>query len=289
MMNISLRATDNINDNASTSIQKGFGNDSTPEGFILQLRYRETTFEITFTCVILTIAFFGCIGNLATIGKIVYDPKYHKPTFAVIGQLALADFLSVTVLTFDNMTNFSKFLPEFTVIRDIFQLSSFFHVCLLSAVRYLITVHPLQSRQHLTVKSMCLCSLTIWISSGVVIIGLIYTVEAVPKIYVLTTYLIFNVLILLIVCSVVALLHVKKIRTLQNSLSVTEQSQRRMNIVVTVIISIFVLYQLFIVAGKIIFTFSDQLIGYYLVYGFVIIGSLNFSCNPYILFLSQII
>lgn len=68
-MNISLRATDNINDNASTSIQKGFGNDSTPEGFILQLTYRETTFEITFTCVILTIAFFGCIGNLATIGK----------------------------------------------------------------------------------------------------------------------------------------------------------------------------------------------------------------------------
>lgn len=120
MMNISLRATDNINDNASTSIQKGFGNDSTPEGFILQLRYRETTFEITFTCVILTIAFFGCIGNLATIGKIVYDPKYHKPTFAVIGQLALADFLSVTVLTFDNMTNFSKFLPEFTVFRDMF-------------------------------------------------------------------------------------------------------------------------------------------------------------------------
>lgn len=90
MINITLRATDIIGDNVSKSIQKGFENDSTSEGFTLQLRFSETTFEITFTCVIFTIAFFGCIENLATIGRIVYDPIYHTQTFAAIGVLALA-------------------------------------------------------------------------------------------------------------------------------------------------------------------------------------------------------
>lgn len=61
MINITLRATDIIGDNVSKSIQKGFENDSTSEGFTLQLRFSDTTFEISFTCVIFTIAFFGCI------------------------------------------------------------------------------------------------------------------------------------------------------------------------------------------------------------------------------------
>lgn len=47
--------------------------------------------------------------------------------------------------------------------------------------------------------------------------------------------------ILLIICSIIILLHVKKIRTLRNSLAVTDQTQRRMNIVVTVIISIIII------------------------------------------------
>lgn len=49
--------------------------------------------------------------------------------------------------------------------------------------------------------------------------------------------IIVDTFILLIVCSIIILLHVKKIRTLRNSLAVTDQTQRRMNIVVTVIIS----------------------------------------------------
>lgn len=53
--------------------------------------------------------------------------------------------------------------------------------------------------------------------------------------------IIVDTFILLIVCSIIILLHVKKIRTLQNSLAVTDQTQRRMNIVVTVIISIIII------------------------------------------------
>lgn len=53
--------------------------------------------------------------------------------------------------------------------------------------------------------------------------------------------IIADTFILLIVCSIIILLHVKKIRTLRNSLAVTDQTQRRMNIVVTVIISIIII------------------------------------------------
>lgn len=53
--------------------------------------------------------------------------------------------------------------------------------------------------------------------------------------------IIVDTFILLIVCSIIVLLHVKKMRTLRNSLAVTDQPQRRMNIVVTVIISIIII------------------------------------------------
>uniref|UniRef100_A0A8W8LJ44 G-protein coupled receptors family 1 profile domain-containing protein n=1 Tax=Magallana gigas TaxID=29159 RepID=A0A8W8LJ44_MAGGI len=85
------------------SITGGLGDNSrSSEGFTLQLYFIETTFEIAFTCVTFTIAFFGFVGNLVTVGEIVRDPKYHTPTFAAIGLLALADFLSVTFFSLIN-------------------------------------------------------------------------------------------------------------------------------------------------------------------------------------------
>lgn len=66
-----------------------------------------------------------------------------------------------------NLTNLRFFWYFGYLMSDIVYLSFYPHVCLLCAVRYLITVYPLQSRQHLTVIAVCLCSLTIWISSGI--------------------------------------------------------------------------------------------------------------------------
>ncbi|XP_052680279.1 melanocortin receptor 4-like [Crassostrea angulata] len=297
MIDITTSATDNLDDNISKIIQRGFRNNVTSKGLTLQLDYIDTTFDITFTCVIFTVAFFGCIGNLVTIGKIVLDPIYHTPTFAVIGQLALADFLSVTIAAFVRMTNIMNICntcSHFVFIVNTSALISYSHLCFLSIVRYLITVHPLQSRQHLTVTAVCSCSLTIWIFCGVFEALLTYTTE--NWIYTIKLSLIVNVFVLLIVCSIITLLHVKKIRTLRNSLSVTDHSQRRMNIVVTVIIGIFVLYRLIWMAIGIIVLicfqeFSDEL--YYqtegLFYFSIFIECINFSCNPYILFLSQFI
>lgn len=47
--------------------------------------YIGTTFEKALACATFTIAFFGVVGNLATICKIIRDPKYHTSLFAAIG------------------------------------------------------------------------------------------------------------------------------------------------------------------------------------------------------------
>lgn len=262
----------------------------------LQLSLTETTFEVTFTCVIFTIAFFGAIGNLAAIGKIIYDPKYHTPTFAAIGQLALADFLSVIVFSFVSLTNIFRIWWFIIFILNTALASSYFHVCLLSAVRFLITVYPLQSQQHLTVTGVCLCSVTVWITSGVAGFVFYKFWTSYTSFLSQICIIIIDVVILLTVCLIMILFHVRKIRTLQNSLSVTDQSQRRMNIVVTVIVGIFVLLQLSKLSAKILFMSYFKLSSYELLYSakyllncVTFIGCLNFSCNPYILFLSQFI
>lgn len=46
---------------------------------------------------------------------------------------------------------------------DIFYLNSSGHVLLLCGVRYLVTVYPIHSRQHLTVKAVGFCSLSMWV------------------------------------------------------------------------------------------------------------------------------
>lgn len=48
------------------------------------------------------IAFLGIVGNIATIAKILHDSKFHTPTFAAIGFLALADFFSIVSFTLSN-------------------------------------------------------------------------------------------------------------------------------------------------------------------------------------------
>lgn len=149
VLNITTSASKNIDDDVNISIEEGIGDDSTFEETTLRLLYIETTFEKVFACATFTIAFFGVVGNLATICKIIRDPKFHTPTFAAIGLLASADFLSVTFLSFMNLTINLFDILTFDInlfgyfISNIVYLSSYLHVCLLCAVRYLITVYPL--------------------------------------------------------------------------------------------------------------------------------------------------
>lgn len=61
-----------------------------------------------------------------------------------------------------NIGGLHDYASIFHLIFDIFYLNSSGHVLLLCGVRYLVTVYPIHSRQHLTVKAVGFCSLSMW-------------------------------------------------------------------------------------------------------------------------------
>lgn len=241
------------------------------------------------------IAFLGIVGNIATIAKILHDSKFHTPTFAAIGFLALADFFSIvsfTVSSVANMISFDLDMLNFdytTIVRecfDIFYLSSTGHVLLLSCVRYLITAHPFHSRQHLTVTAVSLCSLSIWFVSMICAVAFFF-IRAVMELYSIIMRVIYHSIVLVIVCIIMASMHFKKLTALQNSLCETRLTEKRMNVVVVLIIMIFVLFNLSLIAEnmyKYMFLQSSIQENSYLNAITALCAYVNYACNPYILF-----
>jgi hypothetical protein len=121
----------------------------------------------------LVIGSLGLIGNICTILKIWSDKKFHTQTFTVIWCLAFADFLSIVEWHFNGFINLARSIIGdhvlvvivLAIVREVFFFSSLGHMVLLSVVRYLITVHPPQSRSHLTTSVVMLWSVTVWILS----------------------------------------------------------------------------------------------------------------------------
>lgn len=262
------------------------------EHFIFLIVYGHTTTEITIACVYLVIASFG---NLVTICKILYEPRLHTPTFAVIGYLALADFFSVIAFTLFFFTTLVKLVKSFAICLYALSVNSSSHVVLLSIVRYFITIYPLQSRRHLTINKISLTSLLIMFISILFAVGTYYIYETND-----THRYVINCLLvtieMVIVCSILISLHVKKLKVIHNSPSATEQTERRMNAVFTTIIIFFLIFKTctfiltvywYLVFHKLV---SHDLNTYLPLQSIVTLtGCINYSCNPYILFLSPIV
>lgn len=68
--------------------------------FTFWIAYVNTTTEVTIVWAFFVIASFGILGSLVTMGNILYEPKLHTPTFAVIKYFDLTDFFSVITCTF---------------------------------------------------------------------------------------------------------------------------------------------------------------------------------------------
>jgi hypothetical protein len=278
----------------------------TLDNFQSQLEYTKFLAVIT-----LVIGGLGLIGNISTILKIWRDKKFHTPTFTVIACLAFADFISIIRCYFIYFTNLQQtqsfyetivFVVLFTAC-DMSYNSSLGHMMLLSVVRYLITVHPLQSRSHLTTSVVLLWSLTVWVLSlmfsafrtvslAVVFhyVGSeIFTSEA--SIWVLNLVRIIQTLTPF--CTILSL-HCLKMKYLKSS-QVKTETKKRMNLIITNILAVFFIFQTFIIVF-----FASKFLIYYgnlgtsvVVHkfnmhwhnGIILISFVHFSCNPYIYFL----
>lgn len=251
--------------------------------FQIEFHYNESSYEIAVMYICFVILILGIIGNLFTMTQIVFESEFHTPTFVAIGYLALTDFFSIIffgILYFTNMLMVDELSKHFSYVDNMLYFSSSGHVLLLSTVRYHIIVHPLQSRHHLTLKAVFFCSLSVWIWSALFAVVLTYINENILKVIV-------NIIALILVSSILILLHIRKINALHSSPSVTQQTQTRMNLVITAMISIFVLYHIFLVAEYLIlhklFVVGNK-VKRSINLIVVVTGCLNYSCNPYILF-----
>ncbi|XP_052692368.1 olfactory receptor 51T1-like [Crassostrea angulata] len=116
----------------------------------------------------------GLIGNSITVCFVAVSKRLHTPTYVLIGCLAVSDVL-VSVTRYVQIFE-KSFFKEYTQIyiywtfSFLFLHSAFFHMVLVSYVRFVFITNPLRSL-ILTCKKILWMSFAIWISSIVVSIG----------------------------------------------------------------------------------------------------------------------
>lgn len=125
-----------------------------------------------------------------------------------------------------NIGGLHDYASIFHLIFDIFYLNSSGHVLLLCGVRYLVTVHPIHSRQHLTVKAVGFCSLSMWVLC-ILFAVFAYIMCTNKKLYSIISCSIYYLILLVFVSFIMISLHVKKLTAIQQSPCETRRIERR--------------------------------------------------------------
>lgn len=125
-----------------------------------------------------------------------------------------------------NIGGLHDYASIFHLIFDIFYLNSSGHVLLLCGVRYLVTVYPIHSRQHLTVKAVGFCSLSMWVLC-ILFAVFAYIIRTNKKLYSIISCSICYLILLVFVSFIMISLHVKKLTAIQQSPCETRRIERR--------------------------------------------------------------
>ncbi|XP_048741203.2 type-1 angiotensin II receptor-like [Ostrea edulis] len=304
--NVLLNSTTNTDISGNETQAVSGNNANIPILFFTLDNFRSASSEII-AVTTLVIGTLGLVGNLFTILKITIDKKFHTPTFAVIGCLSFADFLSIVrcyVVYFTTLPSLGHGVQVSTMLFMAFEASYFSslgHMMLLSVVRYLMTVHPLQSRSHLTTLVVILWSVMVWILSLLLssFEALYITILLAGQIENLSTILNWSVNIrslfqvLFPFCTIITL-HCLKMKYLRSS-QVRTNTRRKMNLIITVILSVFLTSQSFIMVLNLmellrshgIFKSYVRILEFlkYFIDLTILLQFVHFSCNPYIYFL----
>ncbi|XP_062607082.1 trace amine-associated receptor 5-like [Saccostrea cucullata] len=266
-------------------------------------------FEKSIAILTLIIGLLGFVGNIVTIFKIVCDKRLHTPTFLAIGCLALPDTLNIigifvrkfsdlfiyVVIQHDYNESMFEFLT-FYFLDQTFISCSTAHIVFLAMIRYLLIVHPLESKVRLTVPIVMSCSVMIWIyslllSAFILIIIATITEDSIDRSgKIMYTFSILSILRgWLAICAII-IMHIKKVMALNMS-SVTNTICLRMNVIICIILSVYVFslipfmlftcYSLYVVNTDSLLSFSFVIYMYDIC---LIFGIFNFSCNPYVIF-----
>ncbi|XP_062609704.1 melanocyte-stimulating hormone receptor-like [Saccostrea cucullata] len=271
-------------------------------------------FEKSTTVLALIIGILGFVGNIVTICTVSCYKKFHTPTFVAISCLALSDALNIIIIFLEKfLALFSYLYIQMSVYRGSFwyMVASFLpeaivncssaHIVFLSIIRYLLVAQPLESKVRLTASIVLACSVMIWFYSSLftafILIMLFTILKYYPSQYRIMklTFVIIRVVWGLFSLCAIVIIHIKKMKALKMS-SVTNSIHRRMNVVISIILIVFVCYQIscmyIYISALFYFIFGNSILFMNLLYSYnivVLLGLLNFSCNPYILFFASMI
>jgi hypothetical protein len=138
-----------------------------------------------------------------------------------------------------------------TIVSEMSYFSSLGHMMLLFLIRYLITVHPLQSRIHLTALVVTLWSITVWIMSLILslcearmVTNVFLSNQREHKREIMTWY--WNSVSLiraLFPFFTIITLHCLKMKSLRSS-HIRLKDKNRMNLIITTVLGIFLTFQI---------------------------------------------
>ncbi|XP_062577466.1 thyrotropin-releasing hormone receptor-like [Saccostrea cucullata] len=271
-------------------------------------------FEKSIAILILIIGVLGFVGNIVTIFKIRCAKHLHTPTFLAIGCLALPDTLNIFcifVRKFSDLYSYLLYQPAYnqssigfitySFLDDTLISCSTAHIVFLAMIRYLLIVHPLESKIRLTIPIVMTCSLMIWIYSSLLtafILIIISTIIEDSKDRTNTisdAFGFYRIFRMLLSVSAILFIHIKKLRALKmSSNSVTNSIRRKMNVIISIILSIYIfsLMPLMVLIPHLLHVrltgspFGRTFVSY--TYNTsLLFGIFHYSCNPYILFLAS--
>ena len=267
--------------NKSSPIYLDYGNDSSltdalmyqimcelisgfyPNAEINRILEIEQLFAKTPVYIIAFIIFaFGLIGNIITIAKITFDPRFKRPVFICLRCLATADLTSLIIRYTLNFTTLQRYLQYChrinlpTVSAFLFfgsHHNSAFHVVMLSAMRFFLVLRPLKYKQIISNRRVNIASAFVWVVSF--IIGFIFAISTSMTSKESEINIGYSGYIFFIPCFLIIVFHILKIRratktqtssrlslsSSTRSISLSSAIKRKMNIIISLIISFYII------------------------------------------------
>ena len=282
-----------MNNSISFSFEFGFCEES--GHFKIRTELRDNVPDFVAVVLIFTLGF---IGNIVTVAVISCWRKLHTPTFTMIACLAASDAYSLLSYTLNVYTNLESFITcklrifAHAVALSYCFLALFFlgrfnagmQLCLLSSLRFTAIVHPLKFKTYCTCKAVIVMS---FVGSVVSLIPVAVTVLTMALIGYEEYYAVNTVIFAVnfIVPSLVfTVLHCLKLRALRRSPTLNSNSSLKMNVVVSIVLSIYVISSASMMINFIlIWQYELAFLSFVTSLSFLI----NCAINPFIYFFSS--
>ncbi|XP_061165991.1 melanocyte-stimulating hormone receptor-like [Saccostrea echinata] len=202
-----------------------------------------------FTCIGIVLVVLSCVGNIVAIVFIRKNPALHSPTYTGIACLAFCDIIAAIFrflkfrshsiyIVINGCTDRELFEDTISILSFLTLNSSYFHLTMISAVRYRLISRPFKTYIGLSCRTVLKYSAVCWGLSLIASIGYgakVLTISHVKE-HISDVIEIAFVLYLFSITIVPLLtIHILKIRKLRKSLVVNKRHEVRMHTMMAVI------------------------------------------------------